>query len=283
MSEYLRMMRVKDWIKFYPFFPLIGALLANASLVTFILIGIAFFCVIGYGFVINNYFDVEIDKKHAGKIKVNKNPLVAGTVTKRGTLTLCGLLIAIAIAISGLLDWIGLLFTFMSILFLTIYSARYTRLKERFFIDIISHGMMFGLFPFLAGFTLAGGDLALFSSTGLAIPGLFMIVGCEALITHQINDYREDLGITDTTIVRIGLKNGWFFLFVLVSLSIIDLEIVAHYFEIGALINYEAIADLPGIGMIVHAFALTYLIAYPIYMCQGELKKCRGDAKKCSQ
>ena len=139
------------------------------------------------------------------------------------------------------------------------------------------------LFPFLAGFTLAGGDLALFSSIGLAIPSLFMIVGCEALITHQINDYREDLGITDTTIVRIGLKNGWFFLGIFVSLSIIDLEMIAHYFDIEAIINYGVIADLPEFGIVIHVFALIYLIAYPIYMCRDEVKKYRNEVKRCSQ
>ena len=281
MNEYLKMVRIKDWIKFYPFFPLIGALLANADLLTLILISIAFFCVIGYGFVINNYFDTEIDKKHAGKVKVNKNPLAAGTVTKKGTLMLCGVLLAFGIAIPGLLSLMGLFFTLMSILFLTIYSARYTRLKERYFIDILSHGLMFGLFPFLAGFTLADGDLALFSSMGLAIPGLFVIIGCEALITHQISDYREDLGITDTTIVRIGLKNGWFLLGIIVSLSIIDLEIIAHYFDIGAITNY-AITDLPEFKIVIHVFAFIYLIAYPLYMCRDEVKKYRGEVKRCS-
>ena len=101
MSEYLKMVRIKDWVKFYPFFPLIGALLADTDLVTLILIAITFFCVIGYGFVINNYFDTEIDKKHAEKIRVNKNPLAAGTVTKMGTLILCGVLLTMGIAISG--------------------------------------------------------------------------------------------------------------------------------------------------------------------------------------
>ena len=274
MNEYIEMLRIKDWVKFYPIISIIGAVLAYADLVTLILIGIVFFCVIGYGFVINNYFDVEIDKKHTKKMEANKNPLAAGTVTRSDTLILCGVLLAIAVVISSLLNPIGLLFTLMSILFLTLYSAKYIRFKERFFVDIISHGIMFGLFPFLAGFTLAGGNLILFSSVGLVIPSLFMVIGCEALITHQINDYREDFRNSDTTVVRIGLKNGWILLILFVILSLINLELIFHYFDIGAAIGSELVTDLFNVGIVVHVCTFTYLVAYPIYMCRGEIKKC---------
>jgi 4-hydroxybenzoate polyprenyltransferase len=274
MNEYIEMLRIKDWVKFYPIIPIIGAVLAYADLITLILIGIVFFCVIGYGFVINNYFDVEIDKKHTKKMEANKNPLAAGTVARSSILILCGVLLAIAVVISSLLNPVGLLFTLMSILFLTLYSAKYIRFKERFFVDIISHGMMSGLFPFLAGFTLAGGNLMLFSSTGLVVPLLFMVIGCEALITHQINDYREDLGNSDTTVVRIGLKNGWILLILFVVLSLINLEIIFYYFDIGAAISPELITDLFNVGIVIYICAFTYLVAYPIYMCRGEIKKC---------
>jgi len=232
------MLRVKEWIKFFTLIPLIGAILADATSSALILVGIIFFCVIGYGFVINNYFDVEIDKRN----------------TKKETLVLMSVLLVIPIALSCFLTLTGILFTVLSISFLTLYSVKYIRLKERFIIDIITHGMMFGLFPFLAGFTLAGGNL---NTLTLLIASLFMIIACEALLTHQINDYGEDFGISSTTVVRVGLKRGWTMLVLFVLLSIVILELIAYCSDI---------------GMMLHGGAFAYLIAYPLYTCRGEIR-----------
>lgn len=254
LKENFKMLRVKEWIRFFTPIPLIGAILAHATPFAFILIGVIFFCVIGYGFVINNYFDVEIDKRNTKKVRMGKNPLSAGKVTKKETLVLMSLLLVIPIALSCFLTLTGVLFTVLSISSLTLYSVKYIRLKERFIVDIITHGVMFGLFPFLAGFTLAGGDL---NTLTLLVASLFMIIACEALLTHQINDYSEDLGISSTTVVRVGLKKGWALLASVVLVSIANLELIAYCSDI---------------GMLLHGGAFAYLIAYPIYTCRGELK-----------
>jgi len=254
MKEYFKMLRVKEWIKFYTLVPLIGAVLAHATPSVLILVGVIFFCVIGYGFVINNYFDVEIDRRHTKKVVLGKNPLSTGRVKKKGTFTLLGVLLAIPIALSCFSSVNGLLFTLLSISFLTLYSVKYIRLKERFIADIITHGLMFGLFPFLAGFTLAGGDLNMLS---LLIASLFMMFGCVSLLTHQINDYDEDFENSSTTVVRVGLKRGWALLVSFVLLSIAILELIAHCSDIGMMLNGGAFA---------------YLIAYPLYTCRGEIQ-----------
>lgn len=254
IKEYLKMLRVKEWIKFYTLIPIIGAVLAHATPSVLFLVGAIFFCVIGYGFVINNYFDVEIDRAHTKKVLLGKNPLSTGKVTKKGTFMLMGLLLAIPIALSYFLTLNGLLFTVLSIAFLTLYSIKYIRLKERFIVDIITHGLMFGVFPFLAGFTLAGGNL---NTLTLLVASLFMIIGCGALLTHQINDYEEDFGNSSTTVVRVGLKRGWALLLFFVLLSIANLELIAHCTDI---------------GMMFHSGAFAYLIAYPLYTCRGEIQ-----------
>lgn len=254
IKEYFKMLRVKEWIKFFTFVPLIGAVLAHATPQVLILVGVIFFCVIGYGFVINNYFDVEIDRRHTKKVVLGKNPLSTGKVTKKGTFMLMGVLLAIPIALSWFLSVTGLLFTLLSIFFLTLYSVRYIRLKERFIVDIITHGLMFGLFPFLAGVTLAGGDL---NTLTLLIASLFMMIGCVSLLTHQINDYDEDFGISSTTVVRVGLKRGWALLVSFVLLSIAILELIAHCSDIGMMLNGGAFA---------------YLIAYPLHACRGAIQ-----------
>ncbi len=254
VKEYLRMLRVKEWIKFYTLIPLIGAILAHATLFVLILIGVIFFCVIGYGFVINNYFDVEIDRWNTKKVRMGNNPLSAGKVTKKGTFILMSVLLVIPIALSCFLTPSGVLFTVLSISLLTLYSVNYIKLKERFIVDIITHGMMFGLFPFLAGFTLAEGDL---NTLTLVIASLFLIICCEALLTHQINDYDEDFGNSSITVVRVGVKRGWAMLGLFVLLSIVNLELIVHCSDI---------------GMVLHGGSFAYLIVYPLYTCRGEIK-----------
>jgi len=191
--------------------------------------------------VINNYFDVEIDIKHQEKVELDKNPLAGGHVTKRGTLLLSAGLVAVAAVLSARMSVYGLLFTFLSILTLTLYSAEPLRLKDRFLVDILTHGVMFGGFPFLAGFTLAGTDVFLSLQMPMAVASLCTIICCEALIAHEINDYREDLGNT------LGLS---------LVLSLINLELIVYYF---------------GIGTYLHLGIFALLVTYPVYSCRGEV------------
>ncbi|MCD6455541.1 MAG: UbiA prenyltransferase family protein [Methanophagales archaeon] len=259
--EYLKMLRVKEWIKFFAPIPLIGAILAHATPFILISVGVIFFCVIAFGFVVNNYFDVEIDLRNTKKVRRGNNPLSSGRVTKRGTFALMCVLLAIAIALACFLSpgISGVLFTLLCISLLTLYSVNHIRLKERFIVDILTHGLMFGLFPVLAGFTLADGDLNLnlnlnLNTHILLVAALFMIIGCESLLTHQINDYEEDLGYSSTTVVKVGLKKGWVLLASAVLLSIAILELIVHYFDI---------------GLVLHSAAVAYLIAYPLYTCRN--------------
>ena len=255
LNEYLKMLRVKEWIKFFAPIPLIGAILAPATPFVLISVGVIFFCVIAFGFVVNNYFDIEIDLKNTKKVSRGNNPLSSGRVTKRGTFALMCLLLATAIILACFLSpgISGVLFTLLCISLLTLYSVNHIRLKERFIVDILTHGLMFGLFPVLAGFTLAGGDLNL-NTHIMLIAALFMIVGCESLLTHQINDYEEDLGYSSTTVVKVGLKKGWVLLASAVLLSIAILELIVHYSDI---------------GLMLHSAAVAYLVAYPFYTCRN--------------
>ena len=54
MIDYLRMLRIRDWIKFYPLFPLAGAVLAGGGPDQTLLVLIAYICLIGYAFAVNN-------------------------------------------------------------------------------------------------------------------------------------------------------------------------------------------------------------------------------------
>ncbi len=253
MIDYLRMLRIKDWIKFYPLFPLAGAYLAGGGQGQILFVLIAYICLISYAFVVNNYFDAEIDRQHRRKVESGTNPMAAGKVGERGVMLLMFVLVSIPLVLSIRLDTTGALFVVINLLLLTAYSARCVRLKERYILDAVSHGLMFGALPFLSGFLLCGGE----PSRGIILISLlFFIVGCEALIAHQIVDYEEDLGSTATTVTRIGQKNGLLMLGGLAALSIVFTFAAARLYQL---------------SLAVAAASALYLMVYPTYSVRGML------------
>jgi 4-hydroxybenzoate polyprenyltransferase len=253
---YFRMLRIRDWIKFYTLFPLLGAILAGGSALQVGLIGTIYLCIIGYGFVINNYFDVEIDRRHDGKLAGGTNPLASDEVTRRGTLLFSVALVAMALLLAVTTTITGLLFCGLSIAALTLYSARPFRLKDRLALDIISHGIMFGGFPFLAGYFCVRSASLFISTLPLQVAVLCTIVCAEALIAHQVNDYWEDLGTAFTTVLRIGRKSGWALLLFTMFLSLLDLVLISH---------------VMAIPVEFFVAALVFLLAYPVHSCRTEI------------
>lgn len=253
MIDYLRMLRIGDWIKFYPLFPLAGAALAGGGADRIILVVIAYLFLISYAFVVNNYFDADIDRQHRQKVASGKNPLAAGKVDRRRVDLMMLLLLSVPILLSIRLSTAGAIFVLINLVFMTAYSASRIRLKERYLMDAASHGLMFGALPFLSGFLLCGGQV----SQGIILISLLLfIVGCEALIAHQIVDYAEDLGSTTTTVTRVGRKNGLLMLGGLAALSVV--------FALGAARLYQ-------LSMVVVAASALYLMAYPTYSVRGML------------
>lgn len=224
---YFKMLRIDGWIKLFFWIPIVGAGLVQFSFRNFILVGIIYFCVTSYSYVINNYFDLEIDKRNDKKIKLNTNPLAQGLITKKGILILLGILLLFPVILAFQMNFVGFIFVLLSLFSSTLYSVRYIRLKERTGIDIVTHGLMFGLFPFLAGVTLAGGVI----NFPLVLIGiLFGILGCGVLLFHQINDYENDLGNTQTTVIKIGKRNSYIALFLAFIAYLLCFEIAVNYF-----------------------------------------------------
>jgi 4-hydroxybenzoate polyprenyltransferase len=195
--DYLRMLRIGDWIKFYIAVPLAGALLAGAISIAIISIRMS---LVGFGLVLLN--------------------------------------ILLFIAYSG-----GI------------------RLKERAILDILTHGLMFGAVPFLAGFALCQGSI---SSEILGFAMLLFILGGEALIAHQIMEYEEDVKSTRTTVTMIGQGNGLLILGIstLVSISVL-------FFA-------TSTKQMPFWAMTIIGL---YLLAYPIYSCRSLFRDIRRIAR----
>ena len=256
------MLRTGDWIKFYPLFPLAGAFLAAGISPDLIIVFVLFFFITGYGFVINNLYDAEIDSKHSGKAKSGKNPLADKVLSKGEVIALCVVLAGIPLVGSFLISPPGFLCTLLCIIALTLYSAPPARLKDRFAADIICHGLMFGGFPFLAGYALAGGGIPGPFSFAAAAAFVCTLICCEALIAHEIMDYHEDVGTTYTTVVGIGLRNGVLVLGITALFSLVALELMAWWFAVGITTN---------------AVIFVFLIIYPLYSCRGMLVPVAGE------
>jgi 4-hydroxybenzoate polyprenyltransferase len=253
IQGYRKMLRTGDWIKFYPLFPLAGVCLAAGISPDLITVFALFFFITSYGFVINNLYDAEIDKNHAGKTEQGKNPFADGVVSKGETVGLCAVLAGIPLLASLTISGTGFVFTLLCLIALTLYSATPARLKDRFAADIICHGLMFGGLPFLAGYTLAGGPIPQPFSLPAVAALVCIFVCCEALIAHEIMDYYDDLGTTYTTVVGIGLRNGTFLLGITAALSIVALELMAWWFAV---------------DIAIHAVIFVFLIVYPLYSCR---------------
>jgi 4-hydroxybenzoate polyprenyltransferase len=256
--DYLRLLRVGDWIRFYPFVPLAGAILAGAEASMLLVIWIVYCALIGFAFVINNYYDVEIDRLHRGKLESNKNPLVSGRVSRRGAQATMLILVCIAM-LSLFVSLTGFVLVFINLLLVAAYSGG-PRLKERPFLDIVTHGLMFGGLPFLAGFALAKGEIG---PEVLAVSAIPFLLGCEALIAHQVMDYEMDASSTRTTATIIGRERCLMLLGAAAALSLVILMALT----VQELIPVWAAGP---VGV--------YLLAYPAYSCRGMFRDLSHSA-----
>jgi 4-hydroxybenzoate polyprenyltransferase len=147
----------------------------------------------------------------------------------------------------------------MNLLLFTAYSGG-IRLKEKLFLDITTHGLMFGAVPFLAGFALSRGSIP---PEILLASSLSFILGAEALIAHQVVEYEEDVLSTSTTVTFIGRRNGLLLLGSFAAVSIVLLIFMANT-------NLLPIWAVTALGW--------YLLVYPAYSCRSLIRDFRHTA-----
>jgi 4-hydroxybenzoate polyprenyltransferase len=204
-SKYLKVIRFENWMSHLFLKAILGAVIAGGTLPEIFLVGIIYFCVLGYGFLINDYYDVEIDRRHLGKMKKKQNTIASGIISKRKAKAILAFLAATPLLLSYYMSQIGSIIVLVGIISFSAYSARGIRLKERFGLDIFSHGIMFSSY-FLGGVLLITSEI----SFGIALLAAIMFLWSQvSLIVHQLKDYEEDKKSSKHTIIKIGLKKGW--------------------------------------------------------------------------
>lgn len=98
MKKYLKLLRVEQWVKnLFVFLPLFfaGKLLDSALLLQSLLAFIIFSLAASFIYIINDYTDIESDRRHPEK---KKRPLASGAISKRSAIILMLVLAALTVS-----------------------------------------------------------------------------------------------------------------------------------------------------------------------------------------
>ncbi|MFH0896906.1 MAG: UbiA family prenyltransferase [Candidatus Bathyarchaeota archaeon] len=175
---------------------------------------------------LNNLYDVESDKKQLGTAKdfgrwnlSVKNQIALGNITK-GKASFFSLSL---FCLSTLYFYLagGLISAFLAIAIFSwgwAYSAPPIRLKNRFILDLMLHGLFWGSLLFLMGFSMKG-----VSSLNAPISLLLLIFFTSILweFHNSFEDYHADKEAGNlTSIVRLGLRRSFYVYVLLLSIAI---------------------------------------------------------------
>jgi 4-hydroxybenzoate polyprenyltransferase len=175
---------------------------------------------------LNNVYDVESDERQLtsaedfGRWNLSvKNQLALGNTTRRKAFLFSLFLFALATLFFFLEGGLPPLFCSV-IIFLWgwAYSAPPIKLKNRLLLDLVPHGLFWGSFLFLMGFSMKS-----VSSLGFVRPYLVLIFFTSVLweLHNHFEDYNADKEAGHLTfVVRLGLKRSFYVYLLLVGSAI---------------------------------------------------------------
>lgn len=150
MKEYIKLLRVNQWVKnIFIFLPLLFSfqMINLMTVINLLLAALGFSLIASSIYIINDWFDIESDRLHPEK---KKRPLASGTVSKREGLWLFGCVFTL-----GFLIYIVFLGQLWAVLLLSGYFvmnlAYSMRLKKYAIIDIIIVATGFVIRLFIGG------------------------------------------------------------------------------------------------------------------------------------
>lgn len=214
---YLKLLRPKDWAKnLFLFIPLFfSGELFNWDLYPKLLLGFTAFCFIASSiYIINDYRDIEDDKKHPEK---SKRPLASGAVSKTNSIIVCILLILVGFTIAY---FIREKFLFVLSIYFLLNLAYSFGLKNVPILDIVILAIGFVL-RIKSGAVIAHVGVSEWLNIMVFLLALFMAIGKR----------RDDVLIKQTsgTEMRKAIK-GYNLEFLNVVLSLVCAVIVVAYF-----------------------------------------------------
>ncbi|MBI2971368.1 MAG: UbiA prenyltransferase family protein [Candidatus Aenigmarchaeota archaeon] len=219
----LKVTRIGEWLPDFSVI-LLGALLSYAAAPgPLIAIFAAFLFATSSYFIINDYFDAPYDRFK----KNNTNPIAKGKLSKGAALGLAAASLAIAFSIVYFLLPSFILHLFLASMTISfLYSAKPFRFKERFLIDVATHGAM-GSVVILIGYLLfapADSMIALFSL-------LMFIFSVVQALYGEIRDFAYDkkAGFRNT-VCTLGIRNSILLVIVLYAASILLFALITYLY-----------------------------------------------------
>lgn len=226
MNSYLVLIRPEEWLQRFGiifFGYILTGSLALTNIYSLLIALVAFIGIGSFGFIINDYFDREADKR---KIK-NRNPISKNQVSKKSALSLAIVFGGFGLSISYfLIPQVFILFL-LSFFFLTLYSAPPFRFKEKFGLDILTNAFAMPIL-FLVGYMLFKELSFPVFMIAFALFLLDIITG----LAQEIRDYNGDkkAGFC-TSVIKIGAKNSIVLIRLIVILFVViySLTIYLHF------------------------------------------------------
>ncbi len=203
-TSFIRIRGVFNWSAF----SFIGFILAMSSLqlsdylIPFLVFVVSTFCITSFTFSINNYYDIESDKKNPKKIHFNA--MATGMISKQTGVFMNIIFVVVPLFVSFFYEMEVFFFCVLLTFWMWIYSSPPLRLKGRPGIDIIWHFIAFFLL-LMWGAVIAGSITPINWLVAISI-GVF---SCIAQIMNHMGDYEFDKESgTKTYVVSKGLEKA---------------------------------------------------------------------------
>lgn len=189
-SRYIRLLRPIAWICFLLPFSMGFGLGINITidLYQIILAFLAFFCWMGFSFIINAIGDIDVDKFHNGRSKdmnLANQPLVTKEITKKEALFISVIFFIFSLIFSWFVNLYFFILIFIVDIIGYIYSMEPFRFKTKPITDILCNAFA-AVFIFIAGLSIGGDNMDI-----MMILGIFIMIVIFYIPT-VVTDYEFD-------------------------------------------------------------------------------------------
>jgi len=254
LNKFIRFSDSFKWsaISFLGFVLGINQLSINTYFIPFLIFAISTFCIMGFTFAVNNFYDTQSDIMNPRR--KGTNALASGNISRRIAIFYLLILALIPLLISILLFRYEIFIFCAYLLFIGwAYSAPPLRTKNIPGLDVIWHFL--GFFSYIIWGSLIAGGSIYYGSIGLMIWLIAISIGvfsCIGQVWNHIVDYSfdKDAG-TMTFAVKIGLENAKKTLIFLICIHLIFLIPLILLYSLKYLITIILLICCMTIGLVI--------------------------------
>jgi 4-hydroxybenzoate polyprenyltransferase len=194
LTEFIRIRGVFNWsaISFVGFILGMSSLSVTAYLIPLSVFIVCTFFIMSFTFAINNYYDIDTDRKNPKKIHINA--MASGEISKKTGVLLNLVFIIVPLLVSFFYKMEVFFLCAFLIIWMWIYSAPPLRMKGRPLFDVIWH--FGGFFLFIMWGSIIAGSIDMINWLVAFSIGIFI---CTAQVLNHINDYNSDKESGTTT------------------------------------------------------------------------------------